>query len=438
MEFIMNINSVFEDLKTLSHYKDGDKLAVRDGKLIITKQGFSQSFVRTIRNLFQSGYNRYDVAKHLDSMFTKIEQTVKANQLTEEEKKEYRKLLFKAKRVVSDVSSSYKPEPFSCSSSVPARHLSLVFKKIDSLSKTLGQPQFDANEDFNKMNVNELRTISPNKIAPERIVDLSKKAEKRVVTKMKKVAVYTFVVFEAALAGIPAFFLTAAKWIFWNPIEFICKGEITTKNPVEWLGAQLEHFAYKHTDDTTRARQNHYANWLFLSDEITMSHVDAVRQLPYISAEFTENIKSLEIFFADLDDLNNYFKSNGKDSLLDKINNDQEIKNTLNQIFAKKQKKFTILVDILEQEKKEDVINSLKKVLEDQKNVHTAISKTHKAKISYTAMKTLYSVLSDRKQVKKIVVHGQLACKEVKDGLVKKGFVNNLSESQTYLTYVRD
>src|SRR5438046_687062 len=70
--------SLIDEFETIAKLETslGDKLAVKNGILEISKGGFLQAPTRTIKNIFKGGYNREAVTQHLEQLANKTDQIV--------------------------------------------------------------------------------------------------------------------------------------------------------------------------------------------------------------------------------------------------------------------------------------------------------------------------------------------------------------------------
>lgn len=276
------LDDLVRELHTIANYHDGDKFAVRNGQLKISKSGFLQGLKRTFQNIFVGGHNRYDVTQHFEQIANSI------GMLSHDEKRQHASLLLQSKHVISTIQDAYRPADCLEKRTV-SDTLSNIYARVRNATENLEL----ATRNYQKSDLayyngepesilhwhGDLPPGAPQNISSDEIKDLLQSSQRALVGKAKEVAIKTFAYITAFFAGTPLILLTTAKWLIWNPIEYLCKGEVTTKNPLEWFLDQTSLLINKYASNAdTLIKMRRLSNWFFQElkqmDQITNKVVD--------------------------------------------------------------------------------------------------------------------------------------------------------------------
>lgn len=291
----MNINSKLQqDFDTLAQYLPGDKFAVEKGVLKITRAGFLQAPTRTVKNLIQGGYNRKAVASHLGNLV--MQTTSLINNLnvqnSYDECKQLRKRLKEVKSTISNIEYAYRASNGFDKDRTTIR-LSNLFDQFYSLHKHLKEEL----KEYKPVEIKKINSTVPVNLervkirmsageSVEQVLECAKSVEKRLVPTWKKIIIVALIVLPSIIAIVPLQCLSPLKWVLWNPVEFLVKGEVTTESPYSWYIKNMFHIWDKYvSSSTTKFALKKYAMQVLSDKVITEKHIEAFN---YLSKYVTE------------------------------------------------------------------------------------------------------------------------------------------------------
>jgi hypothetical protein len=325
--------ALIRDYDTLAKLNtvQGDKLSVEKNVLEISEGGFLQAPKRTIKNLIYGGHNRENVTKYLEDLAKKTKQF--ADELLENPEiiknnprvvKGYAKKIGLVASAMSDLEYNYREEgPFSFKNEACAK-LSNLFdqfkninkllkeelKKVDMPARSTPKPPIDFEA---PINLKRIKLKMSKSQTPEDVLLLAKNAEKQMVPLWKKISVIALSVLATIIIAIPLQFLTTLKWVIWNPIEFIVKGKVSTKNPISWWATNISQLWTRYTSKAPKDAIERYAMQLLRAPIITERHVEAFSQI-------SQHVKEIDLVHTDIG-------SNDFDELMSIIEKDRKFKN---------------------------------------------------------------------------------------------------------------
>lgn len=306
-----NYKSLQQDFDTLNkvNTRCGDKLAVKDGRLVISKGGFLQAPTRTLKDMRFGGYNREAVTVHLEQLCKKTKAFIEDFQKNPgylNFGSEYKNLVDRLDNVstaVSDVQYSYreiKATPASKDSTCP--RLSNVFDVFYQLHKGAEKslknkpwkfllPEQKAPLDYDApVDLKKILKMKAEDYTPEEILKLAEGAARQKIPLWKKVGACALFGFGGIVMLLPIGIATNVKWIFWNPVEYALKGRITTQNPTLWWIHTWSSWLFSKINDDSESAINWYAHMLLRAQKPTDAHVEAFCKL-------APHVKNVETYF---------------------------------------------------------------------------------------------------------------------------------------------
>lgn len=323
----------------------GDKFAVKNGVLEISKGGFLQAPTRTVKNVLHGGYNRDAVVKHLAELEKKTIQLMRdifsdpANiRNSPLEVKQLQKKIRAVATALSDIEGAYRDE-MAIKDDTPKK-LSALYDRFSNINKNLKailkhvempeQPRppidFDAPVNLRKMKV----TSMPKGQTPEDVLRLAKSAEKQIVPVWKKVGLVALTVLAMAVLVWPLTYLQALKYVIWNPIEFIARGKVTSDNPIIYWSKNMGSIWSKYLNNDPQKALEIYALQLVRAPVISEQHVAAFTKLAH-------HVKEVDLFNTavasnKLEDLLSMLKENSDEHEINDYNFGKNAQETMSQM----------------------------------------------------------------------------------------------------------
>ncbi len=293
-----------------------DKLAINKGVLEISKGGFLQAPTRTVKNIIKGGYNRESVTQYLEELSNKTDQFVAdllnnpeniENSLADTE--QYQEKVKDVATALSDIEFRYREGRKNSIS----KRLQNLYNKFSNINKTLENKIKEVKKkypvdfrpppviDFDApINIHKIIYMPAERVQPDDILHLAQNAEKQICSTGKKVAVLAIAIFSSIIISVLLTIPTDLKWIVWNPIEWIIKGEVTSKDPLDWWIDNILRWVDLRTSPTAQAVLPFYASKILeAKPSITDNHVKVFTQLiKYVKkVEFTH----VEFGYNDID-----------------------------------------------------------------------------------------------------------------------------------------
>lgn len=216
----LSINSQYlPDLETIASIREGDKLGVRKGRLVIDRAGWTQGLVRTFKDIVYGGYNRDAVAEHCSTILSNLpkipDDTLPSTILSHPDLI----LIDRLRAAFCKLSLTYY-EGFSGS-----RPFWSLYDKTPFVMPTFSY--------------DDLCKIDPSDITEDMLKDLTHTDMQNLVAHLNKQRVPTWKKIAAYALKFPLFPLLAVvatpiKWVIWNPLEYILRGRVTSNNPFMW------------------------------------------------------------------------------------------------------------------------------------------------------------------------------------------------------------
>lgn len=299
-----NLQQEFETIGTVQ-VQAGDKLAVFQGKLVVTKGGWLQGPARTILNMIYGGYNRDAVVAHLEQMKEKT--AVISKKIFEDPDfarhnhvilKEFEGKMQDATLRILDIGFVYADIHARLSGDRTCKKFSALYGHFHTMDRalkrhlaTIVSPPPLANEkepleqtppiDFRKIELD----LSPPQ-TPEKTLALAKHAQEyartHAVPLWKKVSFIALSVFSTVVLFETLFTLTVFKWYVWNPVEYALKGKVTTQNPLlYWVNTCHNYYislfnGEKNAQHAAKAYTRQLANAADISDPATKAFVSSM------------------------------------------------------------------------------------------------------------------------------------------------------------------